>query len=926
MIDRRRLALTAAAIVASLFLVLATLPLLFRDDLAGRVRVKLDSSLDARVDWSDVGLSMLRDFPNLTLLLDDVAVSGAGRFAGDTLVTADRFRLVLDLGSVLRSWRGRGPLVVRAVELTRPSVRLTVLEDGAANWRILREREPAPRTAPEAVEPNTFDVSLRDLTIRDGTLVFENRRAGLHASLMGLDHSSSGDLRQERITFRTRTRSAAVRLRFAGIPYLAGVALDVRADLVADLGNDHLTIEHGEIRLNDLALDLAGSVGLGQEQLALDLAFAAPGTAFGEILSLVPALYARDFAALRTDGTMSVSGHVRGDWGANAFPAFALDATVEDGAFRYPALPLPARDIKLDLSIRNSGGDADSTIVELRRFHALIGGEPIEAALTVRTPVSDPAFDVRVAGTLDLADVGRTIALDSVNELKGVVAADVAIRAELSDVAAAAYDSVSARGSIDLRDFALRAASLPHALRIDTALLRLSPGRAELAAFRGAIGSSDLRASGYVENPLGFALLDDALRGSATVHSERFDLNEWRSDGDARGVLLVPARLDLALRATIAQLRYGALDITDAHGTLRIRDRRLTLDDFRMGMLGGSVAATGFYETTHPGRPTFAIDLDMADLDIPAAFAGMTTVQRLAPVARYAQGSVSADVRLTGDVGPEMVPAYDALSGLGAFETTRLVLQDFPALERVADGLKIAELHDPTLGTVASSFEIRDGRVHVEPFELGIGGTHLRAAGSHGVDHSLAYGLTLELPRSVLGEEARRTLAGLASRTAGTALDLDDAARVTIGVDVTGTVADPTLAMNLAGTVGSVRQVADAGVAAVEQRVDSVATEARRAAEARAATLVADAERQAATIREEAGALAATVRREGHEQADALLAQASGPAARIAAQAAANRLRAEADERADRIILEADTRADALVAEAKRRGEALLRG
>jgi hypothetical protein len=43
---------------------------------------------------------------------------------------------------------------------------------------------------------------------------------------------------------------------------------------------------------------------------------------------------------------------------------------VDNGAFQYPDLPLPARDIYVDLSIANPGGDADSTVVRLERFRA----------------------------------------------------------------------------------------------------------------------------------------------------------------------------------------------------------------------------------------------------------------------------------------------------------------------------------------------------------------------------------------------------------------------------------------------------------------------------------------------------------------------------------------------------------------------------
>ena len=46
------------------------------------------------------------------------------------------------------------------------------------------------------------------------------------------------------------------------------------------------------------------------------------------------------------------------------------------------------------------------------------------------------------------------------------------------------------------------------------------------------------------------------------------------------------------------------LTMTNARGRLRIKDQRVTLDDFAVSTLGGQIGVTGFYETTVPTKPT----------------------------------------------------------------------------------------------------------------------------------------------------------------------------------------------------------------------------------------------------------------------------------------------------------------------------------
>lgn len=928
MISRRKIAILAGT-AAALLLLLALVPLLARGPIATRVRAEIDRSVNAHVSWGGVQIGVIRNFPNVTFGLTNLAVVGADRFEGDTLASMRQFRLVLDARSVIGSLRRGSPIVIRSVELDRPVARLKALEDGSANWDIMR----AEADTDTAAASGALAVSLRKLEIRDGQFSLDDRAAGLLASATGVRQTISGDFASDQFVIRTRTESDAVSVRFAGVPYLRNVRLDLTANVDADMQQRRFTLGENSLRLNELVLLFSGAVALhDDERVTTDVTFSAPRTEFGDILSLVPAVYARDFATIRTTGSMSVSGHVRGDYGPNAFPAFALHAKVEDGTFRYPDLPLPARDIALDLRVDNPGGDIDRTVVDLRRFHLVIGNRPVDGTFTMRTPVSDPDIDLRVAGSVDLADVQRTVKLEGVEELSGRLAADLAVQGRMSDMEHGRYDRVQARGRFDMARLALRSADLPHAMQVDTAALRFTPRHAELAAFRGQIGQSDFQATGSLDNILGYALRDQVLRGRATVSSARFVLDEWRSDDGEMEVIPVPPNIDFTLQASVARLTFADLEMTNARGGLRIHDRRVTLDDFQMNMLGGAVAASGYYETLPGVRPTFDMNLRVRELDIPQAFASLTTVQVFAPVARYARGNFSSELQMNGALSEQMTPVFDAVSARGAFATAQLVLQDFPAMHKLADALRIPEFRNPGFEAVRASFEIREGRLHVSPFDVSLGASRMQIAGSNGIDQSLDYTLKLDVPKAMLGAEANRAMATLVSQSARAGIDLDAAEMLNLGVRVTGAITNPSLATSFAGATGNVRRQVEQSLRdqveqrteAVEQRIDAATEDARRRAREEADRIVAEAEQRAATIREEARGVAATVRREGEEQATALLERATSPVARVAAQPAADRLRREANSRADRIEREGDERANELVAESRRRADALV--
>src|SRR5690606_10332410 len=131
-------------------------------------------------------------------------------------------------------------------------------------------------------------------------------------------------------------------------------------------------------------------------------------------------------------------------------------------------------------------------------FHAEIGGDPVDASLVLRRPVSDPDVDARVSGTVDLADLGRTVKLEGVQELAGTIAANAHVRARRSDIEAERYERVAADGTLSARGVTVSGENVRQPIAIDEASVRLSPQRSDLDAFRATVGSSDIEAAGWI--------------------------------------------------------------------------------------------------------------------------------------------------------------------------------------------------------------------------------------------------------------------------------------------------------------------------------------------------------------------------------------------------------------------------------------------
>src|SRR4249920_768627 len=107
----RKITIGLGAFVIVVIGVLLAIPLFFRSRLEERAKVEVNKAVNARVSWNSIGLSLIRDFPNVSLTVNGLTVVGVKPFDGDTLLSMRQARLALDAVSVVRYLRSNSKIV-----------------------------------------------------------------------------------------------------------------------------------------------------------------------------------------------------------------------------------------------------------------------------------------------------------------------------------------------------------------------------------------------------------------------------------------------------------------------------------------------------------------------------------------------------------------------------------------------------------------------------------------------------------------------------------------------------------------------------------------------------------------------------------------------------------------------------------------------
>jgi len=576
---------------------LVAIPYFFRDEIVEAVKKVANENLNAKLDFAEVDISLLRSFPSVSIGLKDYSITGIEAFDGVKLVAGEALLVTVDFWS---AWNfGEVPLDIQSVTLDKPEINVIVLPNGNANYDI------AKPTADTSTAKTLFQIQLQEYAINGGNITYDDRMGGTFVKITNLDHSGEGDFTQDVFDLTTKTAIGELTAASGGVSFLKKAKMNLVAGFNIDLPNSKYTLKENDLTINDLKVKMDGWVAMPNDNdVDMDLTFSAPQSEFKSLLSMIPNAYTEGFGDVKADGTFKLEGMVKGKYSASpeAYPAFNINLDVTNGSVKYPDLPLGISNINTNVKVNSPGPNLDQMLVDVAKFNLKIGSNPLEGYFKLRTPMSDPDVDTKIKGVLNLEELSKAFPMEGVTSLNGLINTDVAVKTRMSTIDRGDYANVDMSGNASIKNLNYASDGMP-AVKINTMQMDFTPQHVKVANFDMMLGKSDLSGSGTIDNILAYFSPEKTMKGSFTLRSNYFNADEWvTEEDDSKSAVAggqpapVPAaneavfnRFDFTLDAAVKKVDYDVYDIENF-----VAKGNFTPNTLTVSQLSGKIGQSDF--------------------------------------------------------------------------------------------------------------------------------------------------------------------------------------------------------------------------------------------------------------------------------------------------------------------------------------------
>ncbi|MBR4118692.1 MAG: AsmA family protein [Bacteroidales bacterium] len=903
--------ISIGVIVGVIFILLLVIPFFIKDKAGDIVKMVANEYVNAKVDFSDLDISLIRQFPKASIAIDDLSINGSAPFEEITLVSAKRIEIVVNLMSLFSD----DGYEVEHIILNKPNVNAVINSNNIANWDIMKASESVEaeeidddnenkeeiETENELVtdtiesdESAPFKLHLRKFSIEEANISYIDSVSNMAFGIEDFNLYLSGNMNDMRTDLIIETNIDKLNAIIEGVSYIKNATLDADLNVDADLENSKFTLKENSIALNAIKLNIDGWVAMPTDDaIEMDLSLNSSTIKFKDILSMIPAIYQNSFEDLTASGNLKLVADAKGILSGDYLPDFKVTLDVNNGKMAYEGLPKTIDDITLKAGVTHPQGDIDLTKVDASLGFS-IANNPFSVSAKVSTPISDLNFDAGAKGVLNLGMIKEVYPLGDSIDINGTFDADLNFKGKLSDIEKERFEKITGEGYLNITDMLYKSSDLPDVL-INKLAVSVSTKALAIKDMNIKIGKSNVKANGSVNNYIAYLLRDETLNGSLNVSSSLLDLNELMGDSTTESDNVqtedsssttkaenettesvevmeqesepfeIPKNLNLTLKSNFNKVLFQKIVIDKLNGTISVKDGVAKMNSLKFNAFGGSVAANGEFNTAKDKyKPTVNFNLDLAKVDFKTTFEQLDVVKEIVPLFAKTGGNFSADIKLSSTLDKDFNPDLNSIVAIGSINSNEITISNIEAFNLIANNLKTDALRNINAVNIRIPFEVKNGKVTTKPFDLKIKDTNINLGGVTGLDQTINYNIVVTLPED-----------GKASQYVGK-----------IPGTITGTFTKPIVKLDLASI-------------AKEAVKNTITTQIEKATGK-------DMSEQIAKLREEADNAANKLVEVAKKEGDKLVEKAKNPIAKIAAQAAAKKLVEEAEKQGDKLRAKAE--------------------
>jgi AsmA protein len=378
------------------------------------------------------------------------------------------------------------------------------------------------------------------------------------------------------------------------------------------------------------------------------------------------------------------------------YPLVDGQITMHHGYIQTKYYPHPIQDIEINTTLVDKTGDLKGLNVSIQPITFSLENEPFSINADLKD-FTNLDYKIKAQGILDLGKIYQVFAIKGYN-VTGIITANLNMKGRQADATAGHYDKLFNKGYFKIKDVTATMDIYPKPFYIPRGVFSFKQDKMQLDTLIAKYGSSVFVLNGTVSNVIDYIMKPGSvLKGNFDLSSDQIVADDFMLVTDTTktvakatpatpapastpattSVIIVPSNLDLTFTANVKKLKYTDILLTDAKGNLTISHGVLAFKETGFTIIDAPVTMEGDYTSITTKKAKFNYHIVANNFDIHKAYTKIKLFHDMATSASSAEGLISLDYKLGGNLNAGMTPIYPSLKGGGVLTAEKIKMKGF---------------------------------------------------------------------------------------------------------------------------------------------------------------------------------------------------------------------------------------------------------
>lgn len=700
---------------------------------------QLNKQLDAKVTIDDIDITLLSQFPKVSVDLKQVSVKDPGK---KTLLKAAHVFVGFNLNDILTK-----KYKIRILTVDSALLNIYVDKNGKANYLIFKENKSDTTTS----SSNAL-IDLQLIRLRNVQVNYTDVKNKQEHQFLCEDVSFSGRFGQDKEVISLEGNIYATHLKSGNI--LLAKDKHIRLDLAMqmDLDKDQYNFTKGHIDINDLKMTLTGTIQ-GGKKTQMDLEFKARELSISSLLALLPVSSPLP-ADVSSTGDIYFSGTMKGVASATSSPAINVTFGVRNGTLTRKDVRIEHLQLK-GLFGNGSAHNQKTSFITLSGLSFDVKSGSATGELHIENFLA-PALKTHLKGQLGLQDLLAFTDNKMIESGQGNVKFDVNISGKVSgmnQVSSWLQNESNGNIQLDLADLKMKDAD--KTIRTLKADLSVVNKDLLINSFHAGIDQSDIKVTGRLQNMLPYLLADkQTLNADITYQSDYMDLKNFMipsksapagTSKQPASAIALPQYITLHAKARVQKLVYNLFHAEQVNAVVHWENKQITVEQFSCNTMNGQLNLDGQVENAPDGRFLISAKSDLKNINIQELFRQCNEFGQNEITSAHLRGKLNGKIEFVSVWSNQLDCDMNKLYAQGAVHVQSGELINYKPMLELARFVDVNELKHLKFADLQNTFEIKNKTIYLPEFEIKSNALNLTLWGTHTFENDVDYKVKLKI-------------------------------------------------------------------------------------------------------------------------------------------------------------------------------------